>query len=247
MADAAVPQRVSTRIACSRLPDPPRTALTTAHLAARHGLRGHQDRRRQLLRAHQRRRLDRTTGDQHQRHVAATLLAPLSRRHRFPGLPTPHCRLPLTRAVHRTTRAVVGRGNSAAQIVADLTGVADTLWCTARPSRYLTDDVDRPESFSVASRSCHRDRCPPSIPGRCQWARRDRGRALSQSCPQLRRPRRAPHVHPPHCHRSHHRRRHRDRRCDLLVQRVSPRASSSAGVLYAQNTATTRSSTPPCR
>ncbi|MGZ8177631.1 ArsO family NAD(P)H-dependent flavin-containing monooxygenase [Williamsia sp. SKLECPSW1] len=47
--------------------------------------------------------------------------------------------------------AVVGGGNSAAQIVADLTGTADTLWCTPRPPRFLPDDVDGRVLFTVAS------------------------------------------------------------------------------------------------
>lgn len=47
--------------------------------------------------------------------------------------------------------AVVGGGNSAAQIVADLSTVADTLWCTPRPPRFLPDDVDGRVLFTVAS------------------------------------------------------------------------------------------------
>ncbi|WP_157601767.1 FAD-dependent oxidoreductase, partial [Saccharomonospora halophila] len=38
---------------------------------------------------------------------------------------------------------VVGGGNSAAQILAEVSTVAaDTLWCTARPPRFMPDDVD---------------------------------------------------------------------------------------------------------
>ncbi|GGF40902.1 ArsO family NAD(P)H-dependent flavin-containing monooxygenase [Williamsia phyllosphaerae] len=47
--------------------------------------------------------------------------------------------------------AVVGGGNSAAQIVADLSAVAEPLWCTPRPPRYLPDDVDGRVLFTVAS------------------------------------------------------------------------------------------------
>ncbi|MBE7193072.1 MAG: NAD(P)/FAD-dependent oxidoreductase [Gordonia polyisoprenivorans] len=48
--------------------------------------------------------------------------------------------------------AVVGGGNSAAQIVADLSPVAETLWCTLRPPRFLPDDVDGRVLFTVASK-----------------------------------------------------------------------------------------------
>lgn len=47
--------------------------------------------------------------------------------------------------------AIVGGGNSAAQIVADLATVTDTLWCTPRPPRFLPDDVDGRVLFTVAS------------------------------------------------------------------------------------------------
>lgn len=47
--------------------------------------------------------------------------------------------------------AVVGGGNSAAQIVADLAPTADTLWCTPRPPRFLPDDVDGRVLFTVAT------------------------------------------------------------------------------------------------
>nr|WP_116025196.1 ArsO family NAD(P)H-dependent flavin-containing monooxygenase [Thermomonospora umbrina] len=47
---------------------------------------------------------------------------------------------------------VVGGGNSAAQIVADLAGHADTTWVTRRPPRFLPDDVDGRALFEVATR-----------------------------------------------------------------------------------------------
>ncbi|GHC79006.1 monooxygenase [Nocardiopsis terrae] len=49
--------------------------------------------------------------------------------------------------------AVVGGGNSAAQILAELSPVAETLWATRRPPRLLPDDVDGRALFSIATRS----------------------------------------------------------------------------------------------
>ncbi|GAA1347386.1 ArsO family NAD(P)H-dependent flavin-containing monooxygenase [Arthrobacter roseus] len=47
--------------------------------------------------------------------------------------------------------AVVGGGNSGAQIVADLHAVADTSWFTLREPKFMPDDVDGRVLFSVAS------------------------------------------------------------------------------------------------
>ncbi|TDD69857.1 NAD(P)/FAD-dependent oxidoreductase [Jiangella aurantiaca] len=47
---------------------------------------------------------------------------------------------------------VVGGGNSGAQILAELTTVAETLWITQRPPRFLPDDVDGRVLFQLASR-----------------------------------------------------------------------------------------------
>lgn len=47
---------------------------------------------------------------------------------------------------------VVGGGNSAAQILAEVSTVADTTWVTQRPPRYLPDDVDGRVLFDVATR-----------------------------------------------------------------------------------------------
>lgn len=47
--------------------------------------------------------------------------------------------------------AVVGGGNSGAQIAAELQGVADTHWFTLKPPRFMPDDVDGRVLFSVAS------------------------------------------------------------------------------------------------
>lgn len=48
--------------------------------------------------------------------------------------------------------AVVGGGNSAAQIMAEITPVAaDTRWITRRPPRFLADDIDGEALFGLAS------------------------------------------------------------------------------------------------
>lgn len=48
--------------------------------------------------------------------------------------------------------AVVGGGNSGAQILAELSTVAETTWITQRPPRFLPDDVDGRVLFQLASR-----------------------------------------------------------------------------------------------
>ncbi len=47
---------------------------------------------------------------------------------------------------------VVGGGNSAAQILAEVSTVADTLWVTHRRPRFMPDDVDGRVLFDVATR-----------------------------------------------------------------------------------------------
>ena len=47
---------------------------------------------------------------------------------------------------------VVGGGNSAAQILAEVSTVADTTWVTQCPPRFLPDDVDGRVLFDVATR-----------------------------------------------------------------------------------------------
>ncbi|WP_026928470.1 ArsO family NAD(P)H-dependent flavin-containing monooxygenase [Granulicoccus phenolivorans] len=46
---------------------------------------------------------------------------------------------------------IVGGGNSAAQILAEVSTVAETTWVTARPPRFMPDDVDGRVLFDVAS------------------------------------------------------------------------------------------------
>ncbi len=48
--------------------------------------------------------------------------------------------------------AIVGEGNSGAQILAEVSQVADTLWITSKPPRFLPDEVDGRYLFDVASR-----------------------------------------------------------------------------------------------
>ncbi|ASU84310.1 pyridine nucleotide-disulfide oxidoreductase [Nocardiopsis gilva YIM 90087] len=47
---------------------------------------------------------------------------------------------------------IVGGGNSAAQILADVSQPAETTWVTLRPPRFLPDDVDGRVLFDVATR-----------------------------------------------------------------------------------------------
>ena len=47
---------------------------------------------------------------------------------------------------------VVGGGNSAAQLVADISDVTDVTWVTLSPPRYLPDEVDGRALFDVATR-----------------------------------------------------------------------------------------------
>ena len=53
---------------------------------------------------------------------------------------------------------VVGGGNSGAQILAEVSTVADTTWVTPRPPRLLPDDVDGRALFAAAT---ERVRAPP--------------------------------------------------------------------------------------
>ncbi len=51
---------------------------------------------------------------------------------------------------HGQRVVIVGGGNSAAQILAEVSTVAETTWVTARPPRFLPDDVDGRELFAAA-------------------------------------------------------------------------------------------------
>lgn len=52
----------------------------------------------------------------------------------------------------RQRAVIVGGGNSAAQILAEVSAVADTLWVARRPPRVMPDDVDGRVLFDVAAR-----------------------------------------------------------------------------------------------
>ncbi len=65
---------------------------------------------------------------------------------------------------------VVGGGNSAAQVLAEVSVVADTTWVTARPPRFLPDDVDGRVLFArararLAALAEGRDPGDPGAPG----------------------------------------------------------------------------------
>lgn len=48
---------------------------------------------------------------------------------------------------------IVGGGNSAAQILAEISTVATTTWTTLRPPRFLPDDIDGRDLFHVATKA----------------------------------------------------------------------------------------------
>lgn len=60
---------------------------------------------------------------------------------------------------------VVGGGNSAAQILAEVSMVADTTWVTQRAPRFMPDDVDGRVLFDVASQREAAKRAGISAPG----------------------------------------------------------------------------------
>lgn len=47
---------------------------------------------------------------------------------------------------------VVGGGNTAAQLLAEVSTVAETTWVTVRPPRFMADDVDGRDLFAAATR-----------------------------------------------------------------------------------------------
>jgi cation diffusion facilitator CzcD-associated flavoprotein CzcO len=47
---------------------------------------------------------------------------------------------------------IVGGGNTAAQVLAEVSTVATALWVTSRPPRFMADDVDGRHLFAVATR-----------------------------------------------------------------------------------------------
>lgn len=64
--------------------------------------------------------------------------------------------------------AIVGEGNSGAQILAEVSKVADTLWITSKPPRFLPDEVDGRYLFDAATQMYKakqegKDFKPPSL------------------------------------------------------------------------------------
>lgn len=51
---------------------------------------------------------------------------------------------------------MVGGGNSAVQILAEVSQVADTTWVTQQPPRFLPDEIDGHDLFAIATQR-HRD------------------------------------------------------------------------------------------
>ncbi|TMQ92213.1 NAD(P)/FAD-dependent oxidoreductase [Actinomadura soli] len=86
-------------------------------------------------------------------------------RHDFPGrqLHTGQYRTP--EEFHGQRALIVGGGNSAAQILADLAPHATTIWATRRPPRFLPDDLDGRALFELASRRYHALRTGTADPG----------------------------------------------------------------------------------
>lgn len=77
-----------------------------------------------------------------------------------------HYRRPADFAGQRVV--VVGGGNSGAQILAEVSGVADTTWVTPRPPRFLPDDVDGRALFAEATervRALREGRHHPGVGG----------------------------------------------------------------------------------
>ncbi|TDB91894.1 NAD(P)/FAD-dependent oxidoreductase [Actinomadura sp. KC216] len=104
-------------------------------------------------------RLDASTGSWQARHVVSATgtwgrpyLPYYPGRHEFQGrqLHTVHYRTP--EQFHGQRVVIVGGGNSAAQILADLAPVATTIWAVRRPPRFLPDDLDGRALFDLANR-----------------------------------------------------------------------------------------------
>ncbi|MCP2246403.1 Pyridine nucleotide-disulfide oxidoreductase [Lentzea aerocolonigenes] len=94
-------------------------------------------------------------GDWSARHVISatgTWWRPFRPRLDLPGrrLHTVDYRGPAEFAGQRV--AVVGGGNSGAQIAADLAGHVELTWLTRRPPRYLPDEIDGKALFDIATR-----------------------------------------------------------------------------------------------
>jgi putative flavoprotein involved in K+ transport len=78
---------------------------------------------------------------------------------------------------------VVGGGNSAAQIVADLHPAAETVWFVRRPPRFLPDDVDGRALFDVATARWRARQAGGGRSRRGRGPRRHRGHRGRSQCP----------------------------------------------------------------
>lgn len=81
----------------------------------------------------------------------APFIPQLPGRERFQGrqLHSAHYRTPVALAGQRVV--IVGGGNSGAQLVAEVSRIADVTWATLTPPRFLPDDVDGRVLFDAAT------------------------------------------------------------------------------------------------
>lgn len=75
----------------------------------------------------------------------------VSGRERFKGFQLHSARYRNADDLQGKRVAVVGAGNSAAQILAEVSQVAETVWCTLREPRFLPDEVDGRYLFDQAT------------------------------------------------------------------------------------------------
>jgi putative flavoprotein involved in K+ transport len=59
-------------------------------------------------------------------------------------------------AFHKMRVAIVGEGNSGAQILAEVSQVAETIWVTQKEPRFLPDHIDGRYLFDAATQVCTR-------------------------------------------------------------------------------------------
>jgi len=81
----------------------------------------------------------------------AAYVPPFPGRGAFAGRQIHSTEYPGPEAFTGASVLVVGAGNSAAQIAAELSAAADTVWATREPPRFLPDDVDGRALFTAAT------------------------------------------------------------------------------------------------
>ena len=79
------------------------------------------------------------------------VLPDLPGRHDFAGIQLHSAQYRNPDGLEGKRVAIVGAGNSAAQILAEVSAVAETLWCSLEPPRFLPDDVDGRYLFDQAT------------------------------------------------------------------------------------------------